>query len=376
MNWMGGNLSRHRRGKGWKEEMARQKEYFAKARSRQREGAKSSPVPLSAANFIPNYAPPEATTSLGEVAFPSFMPISKPTGAADEASRSLDDPSKPWRADVTELPLLASSGERGESPAPDPSLENHPMGASNLGNERRRTLQQGGFAKVKLPKLSAKEPTRQILERPSLSRHILDQQHKPFGGHHKLRSKFDRQRDVRERKVIQNTPCLSPRSVRIRIGSQDFRWSETRKSIQDTIQKTIGNPTFGDGSADQSIVPEAEQTRHTTRPGGANDASYITGESFTGFSPPSTSSDVLLSSPCRNRAARRKNVCNSPKKIVGAPSAEFQRPLLDCACGGAKKPSSMSEIESTGSIAVQVGDVEITPEGETEDERLWRQWLG
>ncbi|KAL7959486.1 hypothetical protein V8C34DRAFT_279790 [Trichoderma compactum] len=371
MNWMGGNLSRHRRGKGRKEEMARQKEYFAKARSRQREGAKTSTVPLSAANFIPNYAPPpEATTSLGEAAFPSFMPLSKPAGAADEASRSLDDPLKPLRGDVTELPSLASPGERCVFPVPDQSLGNRPMSASNQGNGRRRTLQQGDFAKVKLPKLSMKEPTRQILERPSLSRHLLDQQHKTLGGHHKVRSKFDRQRDVRERKIIQNTPSPSLKgSMRICIGSQDYRWSETRNSM--------GNPTFGHRSAAQSIVPE--QTTHTTQPGGASIASYITGESFTGFSPPSTSSDLLLSSPCRKRAARRKTLYNSPKKIVGAPSAGFQRPLLDYAAGAAKMPlqrPSMSEIESTGSIAVQIGDVEIAPEGETDEERVWRQWLG
>ncbi|KAJ4863256.1 hypothetical protein T069G_04210 [Trichoderma breve] len=98
----------------------------------------------------------------------------------------------------------------------------------------------------------------------------------------------------------------------------------------------IGNPTFGDHSEAQSIGPEAEQTTHTTRLGGANIASYI----------------------------------------AGAPSAEFERPLLDFACGAATKPSSTSGTESTGSVAVQVGDFEITPEGETEEERVWRQWLG
>ncbi|PKK47001.1 hypothetical protein CI102_7816 [Trichoderma harzianum] len=377
MNWMGGNLSRHRRGKGWKEEMARQKEYFAKARSRQREGAKSSPVPLSAANFIPNYAPPpQATASLGEATFPSSMPISEPTGAADEASRSLNNPLRPLRGDVTELPLIASSGETGGFTVPDQSLENHPMGASNQRTERRKTFQEGDVAKVKLPKLSVKEPTRQIFERPPLSRHILDQQHRTSVARREFRSKFDKQRGVRERRVTQNTPPPSLRSVRISIGSRDFRWSEERNSIQNAIPDAIGNPTFGDHSEAQSIGPEAEQTTHTTRLGGANIASYITGESFTGCSLPSTSSDLLLSSPCRDRAARRQNMYNSPKKIVGAPSAEFEHPLLDYAYGAAKKPSSTSETESTGSVAVQIGDFEITPEGETDEERVWRQWLG
>ncbi|KAL7909126.1 hypothetical protein GGI35DRAFT_427671 [Trichoderma velutinum] len=373
MNWMGGNLSRHRRGKGWKEEMARQKEYFAKARSRLREGAKSSPVPLSAANFIPNYAPPsETTTSLGGAVFPSSLPISEPLGAADEASSSLNNPLEALQRHITELPLLASSGERGGLPALYQSSENHPMGASNQRTERQRTLQKGDFAKVKLPKLSVREPTRKILERPPLSRHTLDQQHRTFAAHHKFRPKSDRQRDERERKVIQNTPSPSPRSVRIRIGSQDYRWSEARNSIRNSIRNPIGNPTLGDHSAAQSIVPK--RTTYKTRSGCVNSAPYITGESFTGFSPPS--SDLPSSSPCRNRAARRQNVYNTPKEVVGAPSAEVQRPLLDCACGAAKKPSSTSEIESTDSTTVQVGDVEITPESETDEERVWRQWLG
>ncbi|KKO96952.1 hypothetical protein THAR02_10947 [Trichoderma harzianum] len=357
--------------------MARQKEYFAKARSRQREGAKSSPVPLSAAHFIPNYAPPpQATASLGEVTFPSSMPISEPTGAADEASRSLNNPKRPLRRDVAELPLIASSGETGGFPVLDQSLEHHPMGASNQRTVRRKTFQQGDFAKAKLPKLSVKEPTRQIFERSPISRHILDPQHRTSAARRECRSKLDKQRGVRERRVTKNTPSPSPRQVRIRIGSRDYGWSQTRNSIQDPIPDCIGNLTFGDHSEAQSIGPEAEQTTHTTRLEGANIASYITGESFTGCSPPSTSSDLLLSSRCRDRAARRQNVYNSPKKIVGTPPAEFERPLLDSACGAAKKPLSTSETESTGSVAVQVGDFESTPEGETEEERVWRQWLG
>ncbi|KAM0261853.1 hypothetical protein ACHAQJ_002056 [Trichoderma viride] len=114
MNWVGGSLSRHRRGKGWKEDMAHQEEYFAKARTRQHDQMKTSPAILSAANFIPNYsalseaAPSEATgiTSALRTAFSLPVLFTQPLDAADEASANLDAPPKDTQRDVAEMPLL------------------------------------------------------------------------------------------------------------------------------------------------------------------------------------------------------------------------------------------------------------------------------
>ncbi|EHK25683.1 uncharacterized protein TRIVIDRAFT_219445 [Trichoderma virens Gv29-8] len=363
MNWTGGNLSRHRRGKGWKEEMARQKEYFAKARSRRLEGVKSSPVPLSAANFIPNYtSPPEAPTGLGSA---TSTLISKPACAADEISTSLDNPPEALQREVTELSLLVSPGKMDEFPMLNQASKYHSMGASDLETALRETLKKGDFERAKLPKLSVMEPARHIFEHPPLFKLTLEQQRRTSTGRDRISPSFDRQKDMRTRGMIQNTPSPSPRSARIRIGSQDYRWSVVRNSI--------GNLTFGDHSATKSTV--SKQTKYKTQPGSISNASYIINESFTGFS--LSSSDLSLSSPGRNRAARRQELHNSPNKVVGAASAEFKFPLPHCACGAAMNVSpAASEIESTDSIAVQVSDGELGPQTETDEERIWRQWLG
>ncbi|KAF5001869.1 hypothetical protein FGRMN_716 [Fusarium graminum] len=55
MNWTGGALARHSRGKGWDKDAARQKQYFAKARARK--NAPSSSKGLDVASFVPDFIP-------------------------------------------------------------------------------------------------------------------------------------------------------------------------------------------------------------------------------------------------------------------------------------------------------------------------------
>ncbi|KAL7949415.1 hypothetical protein V8C42DRAFT_211724 [Trichoderma barbatum] len=359
MNWMGGNLSRHRRGKGWKEDMARQKEYFARARSRQREGVSSSPVPLSAANFIPNYTSPlETITSLAGTGVPSSTLISEPICAAGEVSESLRNPPRGLQMDVTELSFPVSPSQLDQSP------EDHSIGASDLETGCQTRSRKSDSAGIQLPKISVREPIWKNAYTASF-RYTSEQQ-RPLGtatGNRKMPSGFDRQEDIRKRKVRQAMPSPTPRSVRIRIGSQDYRWSEARNSI--------GDLTHGDLSAIQSTV--SEETKNITLPSRLDNASYMTDMTFTRFSP--SSSDLPLSSPCRDRASRRRELHNSTRQMGGAALAELQRPKLDCTCGAVTKPpSSTSDFESTDSIAVQVSDG--VPEAEADEEQIWRQWLG
>ncbi|KKP04439.1 hypothetical protein THAR02_03446 [Trichoderma harzianum] len=75
---------------------------------------------------------------------------------------------------------------------------------------------------------------------------------------------------------------LRPRPVRIRIGSRDFGWSETRNSIQIPTPDSIGNPTFGDHSAAQRhkvLLP--------------TDSSLLTTESSSSLLPTEFSSSLL-----------------------------------------------------------------------------------
>ncbi|KAL6864077.1 hypothetical protein J3F83DRAFT_187498 [Trichoderma novae-zelandiae] len=366
MNWTGGNLSRHRRGKGWKEELARQKEYFAKARSRQREQKKSEPpFTLSAADFIPNYTyPPEPPTSLyGAEASPSPSVLcGKPVSAAAKVSTSLGARPTSLPRDVTELGIGKIDGPL----LSDQTVKDRSVGASDPEAGYRRLLRRIDSAETEMPRLPELEPARR---EPHLTilRHTSERQQQlgRLSGHHKP-SGVVRQRENRKWRLRQATP--SPKSIRIRVGSQDYRWSESRNSI--------GIPTYGQRSQTQSTA--SEETRRRMRSTDVTSPSHLIAEFLTGSS--SSSSHPALSSPCRSRASRLREFRDSTGQAAGATPTQIQRPLPDGASGPAPKSPplapSTSEVDSTDSIAVQASDDGLMPETETDEERIWRQWLG
>jgi hypothetical protein len=370
MNWMGGNLSRHRRGKGWKEDMAHQEEYFAKARTRQRDHMKSSPVILSAANFIPNHtalseaAPSEATTSAPRTS--SSLPVlfSQPLDAADEASANLGDSLKDMQRDFTErpLPILPSQTNRLAMLNNQRSAEGHFISAPNPEAERRRLLREKTSTEVKLPKYSVplKEPT-QRREYPAVSRHISErqQQLRVSTGLREMPSIVSSQRGNRKRRMSQITASPSPRTLRIRVGSQNYRWSEAGNSIR--------SPTYSDCSSNGS----AEETGCISK--NVNNTSYVTNKSFTSFS--SSISPLSLSSPGNYRLSRCRKFSDSAQQVERAASAGPQHPNPACTCGPPLKPPSVSEVDSTDSMAVEVGDNEDTPKNGMDEARIWRVWL-
>ncbi|KAL7796036.1 hypothetical protein V8C37DRAFT_372896 [Trichoderma ceciliae] len=368
MNWMGGNLSRHRRGRGWKEDTARQKEYFARARTRQRERMKPSPVALAAANFIPNYTPPlEATTSPARADSSLSMLFSQPLCAANEAPANLEVPSKGMQRGVAELPLFVPPSQKDVSTMlNNQSVDDHVIGAPDLEAERRRRLRNMDGAVNELPKKpSVREFTRRR-KHSTIFRHISEQRQQlgTSTGYHVMPSMVGRQRGKRKSKMSQIPSSPSPRSVRIRIGSQDYRWSEAKNSIR--------IPTHGDCSSNGS----AEEIGREAHSRNADDASYITNETFTG-SPSSSSSSLPWSSPCNNRLSRRRGISHSTGEVVRGASVECQRQAPTCACGSLLKSlSPKSETESTVSMIVEVSDGEGMPEIELDEERAWRQWLG
>ncbi|TFB06852.1 hypothetical protein CCMA1212_001186 [Trichoderma ghanense] len=370
MNWMGGNLSRHRRGKGWKEEMARQKEYFAKARSRQRQQEQSRPsVTLSAADFVPNYTSPakKPTASLqGAEASPSSMLCDEPVPAAPEVLTSLGDWPKIPQRDVPKLPIAFPLGDNDRPPLSEQAGRDRSIGASGPEAGFRRLLRSIDSAGTEMPRRPALQSRRER-EYSTIFRHTSERQQRLGGSSgHRKSSGGGRPRDNRKRKLRQATP--SPRSIRIRVGSRDYRWSKSRNSIETPAY-------YGQRSPTQITAPENPRSRMQSVD--VNGTPHLIDEGLTGSS--SSSSYPPLSSPCRSRASRLRELHNSTSHIIGPTSAEFERPLPDYDCGSApKSPSSApsaSDIDSTDSTAVQASDDGHMPESEMDEERIWRQWL-
>ncbi|ETR98157.1 hypothetical protein M419DRAFT_89299 [Trichoderma reesei RUT C-30] len=369
MNWMGGNLSRHRRGKGWKEEMARQKEYFAKARSRLREQDKAQPpVTLSAADFVPNYVSPakRPTASLRRAgASPSSVLGGKPVPAAPEVLTSLEDRPKIQSRDVTKLPIAFPLGGNERPPLSDQAARYRSVGTSDPRAGFQGLLKRIDSSGTEMPR----RPVLQLGRERGFStnfRHTSEQQ-KQLGVDldHRKPSEGGRQRDNRKRKLRQATP--SPRSVRIRVGSQDYRWSKSRNLTE--------SPAHAERLQTQSTAPERPRNRMQSID--VNHSSHLVDEGLTGSS--SSSSHPTMSSPCRSRASRLRQFHNSTSHVRGRIPTELVNPPRDRGCESASNsPSSApspSEIDSMDSTAVQASDDGHMPESEVDEERIWRQWL-
>ncbi|KAL7810318.1 hypothetical protein V8C44DRAFT_121450 [Trichoderma aethiopicum] len=369
MNWMGGNLSRHRRGKGWKEELARQKEYFAKARSRLREQDKPRPPStLSAADFVPNYTSPAKVPTAGlhgAKVNPSSVLCDKPVPAAPEVSASLEDWPKVLPRHVTKPPTAFPLGENDRPPPlSDQAVGDTSIGASAPAAGFRRLLRRINSAGTELPRRTTLQPRREGDHSTSF-RHTAEQQKQPVSLGHRKPSEGGKQRDNRKRKLRQATP--SPRSIRIRVGSQDYRWNKSRNSIE--------SPAYGELSQAQGTASKRPRNRiqsidviHSSRlvDGGLTSSS-------------SSSSHPTLSSPCKSRASRLTQLHNSTSHVARPTPEDLEHrvPVYDCD-SAPKSPSSApsaSEIDSTDSTAVQASDDGHMPESEMDEERIWRQWL-
>ncbi|KAL7814448.1 hypothetical protein V8C26DRAFT_403837 [Trichoderma gracile] len=369
MNWMGGNLSRHRRGKGWKEEMARQKEYFAKARSRLRDQDKSRPpVTLSAADFVPNYTSPaeRPTASLHRAGdSPSAVLCDKPVPAAPEVLTSLEDRPRVLSWDVNETSITDPLAGHEILPPSDQAVSDRSIGVADPEAGFRRLLKRINSAGAEMPR----RPVLQARREGGFStnfRHTSERQKQPgVSLGHRKPSEGGGKRENKKRKLRQATP--SPRSIRIRVGSQDYRWSKSRNSLE--------SPAYGERSQTQTTAPKRPRQRMQSID--VNASSRVVDEGLAGSS--SSSSHPTLSSPCRSRASRLRELHNSTSHVSRPTPAELEHSLPDYDCGSAPEspssPPSASEVDSTDSTAVQASDDGHMPDSEIDEERIWRQWL-
>ncbi|KAL6905084.1 hypothetical protein GGI43DRAFT_421321 [Trichoderma evansii] len=368
MNWVGGKLSRHRRGKGWKEDMANQEQYFAKARSWQREHAKISPVALSAANFIPNYSVASKTVKRAAGSSPSSS-LAVPLGTSNKPSANLANPSQIMQDDVTERTLrVVPPRTSGSAVFNNQSTEAHLVGTSDLEAERRRLLKEEDLLQSKLPNFLIARPT-QKRGRSAASGQIIGQHQRPgkSTSHCEMRPNAGGQRGSRKRRLSQTTSSRVDTTIRIRVGSRNYQWSEGRNSIKD--------PTYN--SECSSPSRSAGKTRCMTSSTG--NTSYVIDKSLTRLSSPAISS-LLWISPGNNRPTYRRKFSGPTQHVSRAASAKSQCPMTVYTNRLSLKPPPVSmptwpAANSVGSMVVEVGNGQEPPKISIDEEQIWRAWL-
>lgn len=374
MNRVGGNLSRHRRGKGWKEDLANQEQYFAKARSWQREQAKTNPVVLSAANFIPNYsAASNATARMARSSSPSSLPVPLDTSRISKFSANLANPLQNMQDDASQWPsrVVPPSQTSGPAVFNNQSTIDHPVDTSSPEADRRRLLKEEDFMQSKLPKLSMARPTqkrghstaaRQVVGQQQQQRRQRQRQSANPTSYREIQPNVGGQRGNRKRRLSQTTSPPVDTTIRIRVGSKSYQWSEARNSIRD--------PTYNSSSPS----PSADESRCITSTTG--NTSYVIDESFRGLSPSTTSPSPWFS-PETSRPAYRRKFSDPIEHLDRAGSAKSQCPMTAYtdALSLQARPPAMNTTSSVSSMAVEVDNGQEYPKIGIDEEDIWRAWL-
>ncbi|KAK1255416.1 hypothetical protein MKX08_009411 [Trichoderma sp. CBMAI-0020] len=368
MNWVGDNLARNRRGKGRKEDLANQERYFAKARSWQREQAKTNPVVLSAANFIPNYlAASNATASVARSSSPPSLPVPLDTSGNPNPPANLANPARNMQDDAAQRPprVVPLSQTSRSAVFNNQSTKDHLVDTSGPEADQRRLLKEDDFMQSKLPKPSMVKPT-QKRGHSSAARQVVGQQQQRQSAnptsHREIQPNVGGQRGNRKRRLSQITSPPVDTTIRIRVGSKSYQWSEAGHSIRD--------PTYNSSSPS----PSADESRCIANTTGIT--SYVMDESFTGLSS-STISPSSWFSPGNSRPAYRRKFSDPIRHLDRPGSAKSLCPMTAYtdALPLQARPPAMSATSSISSMAVEVGNDQEPPRIGIDQENVWRAWL-
>lgn len=199
MNWTEGALARHCRGKSWNPDLARQKEYFAKARA-----AKKRPVSLCSFNAVPAFVPDYITQK--------------------------DDPLTSTRTSVS---TISSDGVNVESPGPSCLGFSTSSGAASPGrvppdlvSKRQKLLLQTDWTGVGIQKSFDVNPDLQASQHATgeyTRLGIINQAHHRIS--HPSRSELTGF-STRHKSAIDDLP------IRLRVGDQNLQWSRQHKTVR------------------------------------------------------------------------------------------------------------------------------------------------
>lgn len=346
MNWTEGSLARHSRGKGWNEEAARQKQYFAKQRARKPNSTQTRGVAVD--HFVPSYIVQSSTST------------PQPSDANRKRLIHLSSDSGSERIRSATLPSLTEPRHvgRGFTTAVSPP---------DLETKRRRLLENNDWSGIQFQKPLTAGPQQDTIGGTRASASALAPRRK---GH-----LVEAQTPYHHRAHSRNTEHAPPDNrITIRVGSQDFRWSNESNtirsqphagslpSIQDWMSRDTSRSPHTPSSTHSIIVPlsankgdqlgrqpthwSSHQPRHETQkrdyPQGHKGASYAD-------KPPQ------FARPPRPLPIKQPR----PERIENTSLLDLQPP----------------SVEISESIAAQVGETTPPDNHYSLENVKWREWL-
>ncbi|RGP77840.1 hypothetical protein FLONG3_4016 [Fusarium longipes] len=253
MNWTEGTLARHSRRKGWDKDVARQNQYFAKARARK--NAPSSSKGLDVVSFVPDYIQQPQRSHERHSA------SSTPAKKQKTPKRKLIH--KQYDINRTSGNGLAQ-GINLELPKPNDEIQNTPARPSDkngqepdIATKRRKLLEKVDWTGVSIQKpLMVNSNWRE--ERRHTQRGISNFRQDP----RTVLSIY--QPDQNFHSHERTLGRLSNEEMRINIGSQNLRWSRESNSVRSlaTRQGLTSNP----GSSPDSSLSLAPRSPYQQPP--------------------------------------------------------------------------------------------------------------
>lgn len=218
MNWTEGALARHSRRKGWNPGLARQREYFAKAKAGKKQTAprESSFLP----SYIPRDTPQGSSSSLA--GSPVVLPLqdvsNKSAFVIKESSASRPTHFKVTPKRIRERP---PSGSSAIEPLPD-----------QIHSKRRKLLEQNDWTGVTLPK--PPEVNFDHVRHGYTSHNKLSRRHR---SNSKQLAEARHQHGHR-RMDVEDFRTLGKGdhgSIRMKIGDRNLRWSQNGGSVRTAL---------------------------------------------------------------------------------------------------------------------------------------------
>ncbi|KAH6874699.1 hypothetical protein B0T10DRAFT_552688 [Thelonectria olida] len=367
MNWTEGALARHSRRKGWDKDAARQKEYFAKARARQRQRDALLSRDVLEPPFVPDYIPRTHPSPSAENNAPTR------SVAHPKSSTSKKRPISQRDQDIAQVGSSTSPSSVSNFGRVDPNnlSPNRSSEGADLNAKRRRLLEKTDWTGVSFQK--------PILVNPSKKARNSSNAAAPIGSSIPSRKlPLQSRRSPRRGKQLDTAVRTHDNGVEMtmRIGHHGLRWSRESNSVRSPTTHNDALPAF----AEWASIGQTSQLLPTSHlvediPSTASDCNHTpTRKSMHHCQTiSSTPKSDCSSGSCVNRY--RGRTPERPRKIVRSwphilhqpqPTRGGQSPIF-----GLRSPA----FNQSSSVLAQVGASDRSPSIMAEDNAGWNDWL-
>jgi hypothetical protein len=360
-------LQRNSRRKGWNPGLVRQKEYFAKARTKYKQRAAADESAQGQATiFIPSYIKDQAAAGVGGSRSNDQTGLSRMRATVNDArKRRLPSPTETG-GKLSRMPPESQSGLQSV-----PHLvgidETDSRGTADLDAKRRRLLEQSDWAGINFQQTLLEDlapPTHGV---------IADHHNRRLGGHLVQKGENVAQLELpRDRRSTDKRPNDE---MRLKIGTQNLRWSRGSNTVRSCeMDSTVSPPssTWNHWKSSLSAmgVPSdvsSKANASTLTEQGVNPSNK------TKYSKSLHASNGVHANQTKSFSADSLEIGAPIYVISSSPLMHHPRPARRSRPPVVRLKTP--DLETSPSLIARAGSAEMRSLSHNPDEDMWMQWL-